>query len=328
MPRCTKSAAEDSGSERISQPTTDQVRTEQEDTTTPPIYAVLDVRVNVAATETPNTPSNEDSSPPISPLQFMPFMNGDQDYLALIDSGAQLNLMSEGIANQTQHQPLDVKVHALRGVDDSRVSIQRWIQVPVRLTNGQQLCVPFAVVACIKAAVVLGLPFLKRIRARVHHHEAFMEATGGPIPLWEGRRDPAVMTMHADDQSKQGGIPSLDVDPRTLVEGALLSDQEKDKVAEVLAEYAGVWANGRRGTVRGLTHQIRLTTTRPIVDRPRVHSEKEQETIAREIDRMITDGVIVPSNSPYAAEIVMVKKKTGQWRMCIEPFSNAYGEQI
>ncbi|EZG43030.1 putative retrotransposon protein [Gregarina niphandrodes] len=33
---------------------------------------------------------------------------------------------------------------------------------------------------------------------------------------------------------------------------------------------------------------------------------------------MLADDVIRPSLSPYASEIVMVLKKTGDWRMCID----------
>ena len=36
------------------------------------------------------------------------------------------------------------------------------------------------------------------------------------------------------------------------------------------------------------------------------------------IKKMLQQGVIRPSNSPFAAPVVLVKKKDGSWRMCID----------
>jgi hypothetical protein len=99
----------------------------------------------------------------------MSFMNNEDDYLALIDSGAQLNLISENLARKMTHHELKVNVHTLQGIDDSRVGIKKWIAAPITLTNGTRVEVPFAVVRAIRAAIILGLPFLKAIQAQVNH---------------------------------------------------------------------------------------------------------------------------------------------------------------
>ena len=37
-----------------------------------------------------------------------------------------------------------------------------------------------------------------------------------------------------------------------------------------------------------------------------------------ELDKMLAAGVVRPSCSPYVSEVVLVKKKTGDWRFCVD----------
>ncbi|KAL7725772.1 hypothetical protein ACLKA6_017602 [Drosophila palustris] len=43
-----------------------------------------------------------------------------------------------------------------------------------------------------------------------------------------------------------------------------------------------------------------------------------QEEINKQVDELLAKGCIEPSNSPHSAPIVMVKKKTGKWRLCVD----------
>jgi hypothetical protein len=93
-----------------------------------------------------------------------------------------------------------------------------------------------------------------------------------------------VWAVEAVTEEGSSELEAIGLDTRTLVKHSKLSDDEKKEVLQLLEAYTDVWADGRRGAVRGLTHAIKLTTNRPIVDRPRVHSGQEQEVISREID--------------------------------------------
>ena len=56
----------------------------------------------------------------------------------------------------------------------------------------------------------------------------------------------------------------------------------------------------------------------PIKCRTRRRSPAEAAAIEEECDRLLQHGVVEKSNSPWAAPIVMVRKKCGGWRMCID----------
>ncbi|XP_043862271.1 uncharacterized protein LOC122756508 [Drosophila santomea] len=45
---------------------------------------------------------------------------------------------------------------------------------------------------------------------------------------------------------------------------------------------------------------------------------KMQVEINAKVDELLQNGCIEPSRSPYSSPIVIVKKKTGQWRLCVD----------
>eukprot|EP00914_Ancora_sagittata_P016359 GHVO01032576.1.p1 GENE.GHVO01032576.1~~GHVO01032576.1.p1 ORF type:complete len:195 (-),score=13.42 GHVO01032576.1:652-1236(-) len=96
------------------------------------------------------------------------------------------------------------------------------------------------------------------------------------------------------------------------------ADEEQEHINKVLSEYDGLWRGGIRGKSTLLEHRIRLEDDRPIKCRARTYTQDEQAAINTEIEKMIADQVIQPSQSQYSSEIVMVRKKTKEWRVCID----------
>ena len=44
----------------------------------------------------------------------------------------------------------------------------------------------------------------------------------------------------------------------------------------------------------------------------------ELEAMCKELDKLLANGAIQPSRSPYGAPVVFIKKKDGELRMCID----------
>lgn len=66
------------------------------------------------------------------------------------------------------------------------------------------------------------------------------------------------------------------------------------------------------------TMKIRLTSDAPLYCNPRRLSYLEKEEVSKVIDDLLIKQIIRPSNSPFASPIVLVKKKGGELRMCID----------
>ena len=67
-----------------------------------------------------------------------------------------------------------------------------------------------------------------------------------------------------------------------------------------------------------IQHQIRLTDDTPIRCKPYPLPYAMREELRNEVDTMLEMGVVRPSTSPYAPPIIMVKKKDGSNRVCVD----------
>nr|XP_054757353.1 uncharacterized protein LOC129263467 [Lytechinus pictus] len=90
------------------------------------------------------------------------------------------------------------------------------------------------------------------------------------------------------------------------------------KIAKLLCENQDIFAKSDAdiGKTCLVKHQINTGNSPPIRERPRRFPPKEQEEIDRQIKDMLANGRIEPSSSPWASNVVLVKKKDGSKRFC------------
>jgi len=73
-----------------------------------------------------------------------------------------------------------------------------------------------------------------------------------------------------------------------------------------------------KGTSNMAEHQITMKDDKPIRQRYYPKNPKVQGEINAKVDELLQMGYIEHSTSPYSAPIVMVKKRTGKWRLCVD----------
>ena len=99
-----------------------------------------------------------------------------------------------------------------------------------------------------------------------------------------------------------------------------LKEAQKAEVAALLAEFADVFARstddlGRTSIVK---HDIRTSESKPIRQNPTRLPSSRRAVAEAEIQNMLKRGVIEPTSSPWASPIVLVRKKDGTTRFCVD----------
>jgi len=105
----------------------------------------------------------------------------------------------------------------------------------------------------------------------------------------------------------------------TNIEDTDLTEKQQQQLDELLAEYQDLFDTEVPGKTDIIQHEINLETTKPIALKPYYRrSPLEKEFIQDEIDKMLRQGIIKPSDSPWTAPVVVVKKKGGKLRFCVD----------
>lgn len=239
-------------------------------------------------------------------LLFMSCKNPSTDFFAMIDSGAQINLISKNVAYHCTSFPSPSRQKIqISGVGGTKTRVIEWVYLPVEMPSGQKCNVEAAVYDEESPTVIFGMPFLRQVRARVDFVNDIMDTANGPVVLHRLLR----FKKH---------INAMTIGVEVLLESSILTECEKKNFLELLSQFEMCWVGRRRGKCLDVHHQICLTRSQPLVTKARTYPLDHRRAIEEEIKQMLSDGVIRPSCSAYSSEVVMVKKKTGEWRMCID----------
>ncbi|UYV80091.1 hypothetical protein LAZ67_18001653, partial [Cordylochernes scorpioides] len=96
-----------------------------------------------------------------------------------------------------------------------------------------------------------------------------------------------------------------------------LSPKEKEDLKQILIKYADLFSP-RLGRTNLTKHRIDTEDAKPIKHKPYRVSPKERDIIKDQIDEMLKEGIIRPSSSPWSFPVILVKKRDGKFRFCVD----------
>ncbi|MCG8049521.1 MAG: reverse transcriptase family protein [Candidatus Thiodiazotropha endolucinida] len=99
-----------------------------------------------------------------------------------------------------------------------------------------------------------------------------------------------------------------------------MSDEEKGRVANVFHKYKDSFcvSDDDLGYTETIKHQIHLVHDNPIKVPHRRVPPHQMEEVRDHISKLLKQNVIRKSTSPYAAPVVLVRKKDGSLRLCVD----------
>ena len=99
--------------------------------------------------------------------------------------------------------------------------------------------------------------------------------------------------------------------------GQHMDEEQKNKLQNLVNEFSDVFSN-QPGKTIVIEHRIILTTDKPIRQCPYHIPQAYREKVKKEIEEMEENGIIRKSKSEWASPLVIVPKKDGSLRVCID----------
>ena len=127
-----------------------------------------------------------------------------------------------------------------------------------------------------------------------------------------------VMNQHVSGKTIERTLP----EPlQELLERSTdLTDSETARLKELLYDYQHVFSltEGDLGTTQMVKHRIETGNVPPIRQPPRRTSPWKHDEIERQVADLLHQGRVTESSSPWSSPVVLVTKKDGSQRLCVD----------
>jgi hypothetical protein len=251
----------------------------------------------------------------------------------VVDTGADYSSIPSNMVQEigVSVYPTDEVIY---GVSDYEVPIQG-ITDPVEVKIGDSIvAIPFRVIDDSSGDGILGADYLDVAKCDVSLHTSRLvygkfttplRRVGGPSPTSAAASVARMQIARVVGQWQSEDIDdeamflsNVDYDCDSMITIRVVNDNPV--VDSLLREYQDVFSHGANdlGCAPDTGFAIRTTSEEPVWDRPRKRGPHDRAIIAQEIVKLLEAGVIRESSSNYSAEVVLVKKKNGEYRLCID----------
>ncbi|XP_063933413.1 uncharacterized protein LOC135145226 [Zophobas morio] len=179
--------------------------------------------------------------------------------------------------------------------------------IPVRVAN------VFPKPMIIKSGEVLVV--CEPVTKLVHHNESLSDNQRAEMYLIRIKASPLLAVKHT---LLQLGDCSGEINSRVL----LITQMKKEKrnlAREFLQKHSGMFASGESsGRTNIVRHRINTEDAQPIRQASRRLPLVKQEEAEKLVRKMLDDGVIEDSNSPWSSPVVLVTKKDGSTKFYVD----------
>ncbi|GFX09530.1 retrovirus-related Pol polyprotein from transposon 297 [Trichonephila clavipes] len=218
--------------------------------------------------------------------------------LSLVDTGSQVTLMKESVWNQLGSPSLINSGNILTGFGLSKTHVIGSFNSTVSIDN-QDFPVKINVVPnhSMNFDIVIGCNLIKQANLTITPDSVMFSKLQNEVS--DASPQPFVFAITDD-------IPKFDIGPE-------IPKQTRNDVEALLICY-------RPNKIKTTDIELSITVTddKPIYHSPRRLPFTERDIVDKQIDEWIQNGVIEPCSSAYASQVLVVRKKDGSPRVCID----------
>jgi hypothetical protein len=249
---------------------------------------------------------------------------GGQRVIVLIDSGASHNFIAKSLVEQLR-LPLTTTAEygVVMGNGDSAKGIGLCSGVRL-LLQGIEIRDDFLPLKLGSTDVILGIKWLATLGVtQINWREQtlrFNLGERGVILQGDPSLSKTMVTLKSLVRTIKKGETGVWVEFNGIVTADYEQAELSPKILDLLQQNSAVFDMPvGLPPSRNHEHQIVLKSgTTPISVRPYRYPQFQKNEIERLIQEMLEAGIIRISNSPFSSPVLLVKKKDGSWRFCVD----------
>lgn len=184
-----------------------------------------------------------------------------------------------------------------------------YIEASLRLKEGQEYCIPRLVIEVRKHKMIV-IPVINLSNSDiVFKKDNVVVRAMSCIPE---PNIPEERTMLIERQQQE-------LNPTEIKCGAL-NQQQREALENLLSSFTDCFASDfdDLGCAKSAELEINLSDDTPFYYRPYRMSKSEQDIVQSMVDQLLGANIIKESDSPYSSPVLLVKKKDGESRLCID----------
>jgi hypothetical protein len=234
----------------------------------------------------------------VSKKYFTTITLDDHEVLSFVDLGSQCSLITESLARKLNVELAPLKVPVLLSTLGDFIIKPKFSVVVRMVVDGISKMVEFYVIQ----KCVMNLDVL------IGHN--FTE-------LDDIQYTKAGNSLKFTQSNQHKSINSVET---TLVNVGVDKPEVVHKVLDLLNDYSTCLASKlvEVGKANTKPMKIELLSKVPVTCHPRCFAETERQEIREIVDELLRNKIIQESNSPYASPVLLVKKKNGESRLCVD----------
>ena len=234
---------------------------------------------------------------------------GGVDCRFLLDSGSDSSILSVDCFREIEKNMKVVlnntKVQILTA-DRKPVKVLGLIDLNIMI-NGVNFTQDF-LVAEIEDRCILGLDFMRSNHCVIDFSKQTFQVPGEAEVNW------CRMTMVNNSELRENLTMLVSKNAEQW------SSETADLLTEAVSKYQDVFIEDEKdiGRTNLVYHKIDTGTAKPIKQAPRRLPFNKQPVVDEMVQDLLSRDLIEPSQSPWSSPVVLVPKKGGKWRMCID----------
>lgn len=248
----------------------------------------------------------------------------------LIDSGSSHNILQPRVAsflqlNVESINPFDVFV----GNGETIKCSGSCNNIPVHI-NDAIFQVPFMILPIHGADVVLGVQWLSTLGPflsdysipciQFFHNNKPVTISGANSPIsTHASFSQFTRYLHTDTIASIHSIDVTPIQPSDHTD-AIPQGSRDPSIQNILNKFPTIFSQPKSlPPHRSQDHHIHLLPgSSPVNVKPYRYPHCHKETMTKMIKEMLENGTIRPSTSPFSSPVLLVRKKDGSWRFCVD----------